>query len=509
MAQISVNLLSRFRRSTAINRVVTVASSPDSATATLRRFFPSCGVDEPEWFGKLVADVKPLRETANTVEFLLPSTQESEPFVKFVVSILPTACSRHNSKSNAHALGSVVEANKGKGDAVVLLAPASMEVAFAQACAAGRRFPQFNMKNMKQGAAAAASANVDIVVDTEGLAASVDAEGALISALRDTIPNIRLAQRLVDMPPNLLHVSAYVAEARVVAAELGVQITVIQGKELQEGGFGGLWGVGQASEHLPALVVLSYVPEGGAGEKSICMVGKGIVYDTGGLSIKTPTTSMAGMKCDMGGSAAVLGGFAAAVLSKKLKAPLHALLCIAENSVDERSIRPDDILTFLSGKTVEVNNTDAEGRLVLADGCFYASSTLNPRIIIDIATLTGAQLIATGKKHAALYCNDEALEQAAVEAGQYTADLVFPLPYCPEFYKGEFKSAVADMKNSVRDRGNAQASCTGQFIGNHIEEYLDQGGKWLHVDMAGPAMEGERATGYGVALLSKLVQDLN
>ena len=121
----------------------------------------------------------------------------------------------------------------------------------------------------------------------------------------------------------------------------------------------------------------------------------------GGLSIKTPTSSMAGMKMDMGGSAAVLGSFVCAVkmhqtTTRKLLKPLHALLCIAENSVDERSMRPDDVITLLSGRTVEVNNTDAEGRLVLADGCCYAARYLNPAAIIDMATLTGAQLVATG-----------------------------------------------------------------------------------------------------------------
>ncbi len=269
--------------------------------------------------------------------------------------------------------------------------------------------------------------------------------------VNSTIANIRLAQRLVDMPPNLLHTDAYVAECREVAAQLGCGITVIQGSELEEKGFGGLWGVGKASEHLPALVVLSHIPAGQQSSKSICMVGKGIVYDTGGLSIKTPTTSMAGMKVDMGGSAAVLGAFATAVSSMSLASPLHALLCISENSIGPLATRPDDVQTFLSGKTVEVNNTDAEGRLVLADGCFYAHRDLNPRVIIDIATLTGAQLIATGKNHAAIYCNDDELEAVAVGAGKSTGDLTFPIPYCPEFYRNEFRSQVW-MRVAVRPR---------------------------------------------------------
>ncbi|RYH05734.1 hypothetical protein EON65_43910 [archaeon] len=234
------------------------------------------------------------------------------------------------------------------------------------------------------------------------------------------------------------------------------------------------------------------------------------MYDTGGLSIKTPTTSMAGMKTDMAGSAAVLGAFAAAVTTGELTRPLHALLCIAENSVGPLSTRPDDVHRLLSGKTVEVNNTDAEGRLVLSDGVFYAHKHLQPDVIVDIATLTGAQLIATGKKHAAIYCSSEGLEDLVVEAGKYTGDLTFPIPYAPELFRQEFRSAVADMKNSVTDRGNAQSSCAGQFIGNHLEEYLALPGKrWLHVDMAGPATVGDRATGYGVALLFDLVRRLN
>ena len=148
------------------------------------------------------------------------------------------------------------------------------------------------------------------------------------------------------------------------------------------------------------------------------------------------------MKVDMGGSAAVLCGFATAVSTGVCKAPLHALLCIAENSVGPLATRPDDVHVMLSGKTVEVNNTDAEGRLVLSDGVFYAHRELNPRVIVDIATLTGAQLIATGKNHAALYCNDEELEALAIKAGKYSGDLTFPIPYCPEFYRKEFASPV-------------------------------------------------------------------
>ena len=241
------------------------------------------------------------------------------------------------------------------------------------------------------------------------------------------------------------------------------------------------------------------------------------------MSIKTPTTSMVGMKSDMGGSAAVLGAFEAIVMAE-LKVPVYAMLCIAENSISSNAFRPDDVITMLSGKTVEINNTDAEGRLVLADGVYYAASMLpcltsnttttenstaanmKPAVIIDIATLTGAQGVATGRNHAGIYTNDEHLETLAIAAGKFTGDLVYPLPYCPEFYKNEFRSVIADMKNSVADRTNAQASCAAQFIGNHLEDYLNNDGKWLHIDMAYPATVNERGTGYGVALLYEITK---
>lgn len=330
-----------------------------------------------------------------------------------------------------------------------------------------------------------------------------------LTAASNTIENIRLAQRLVDTPPNILNTDSYVSECEIIASKLQCDIKVIKGHDLEKQGFGGLWGVGKASDHLPALVVLSYFPPGTkeANTKSMCLVGKGIVYDTGGLSIKVPP-SMYGMKMDMGGSAAVLGAFATAVMTGGLTKPLHALLCLAENAVGPLSTRPDDIHTMLSGKTVEINNTDAEGRLVLADGVHYAYKFLGADVIVDIATLTGAQLIATGKSFSAIYCNNDELEASAIRVGKMTGDLTHPIPYAPEFFRDEFKSKVADMKNSVADRGNAQASCAGQFIGNHLEDFLANGGKWAHVDMAGPVMCEGRATGYGVALLSALVRDL-
>jgi len=314
---------------------------------------------------------------------------------------------------------------------------------------------------------------------------------------------IRLAARLVDAPPCVVHTDYMVEEARAVSEEVGAQFEIIQGTELDEKGYGGIWGIGKAAERPPALVILSHVPEGSNPQKAVVLVGKGIIYDTGGLSIKTKT-GMPGMKRDMGGAAGLLGAFKA-IVQGGCAVPLYCLLCLAENSINHLAVRPDDILHMLSGKTVEINNTDAEGRVVLADGVAHAVAHLNPHIIIDMATLTGAQGVSTGNRIASLYCNDEGLEVLATQAGRSSGDLCHAMPFCPEFFRSEFKSAVADMKNSVKDRVNAQVSCAGQFIGNHLGDYL-YNGKWLHIDMAYPSYSGERATGYGVALVFEMLQ---
>jgi probable aminopeptidase NPEPL1 len=437
----------------------------------------------------------------------------SQTLVKVVFILLPDHFSRHNTPSRSHALAAAMKGRRTAEGTVVALFSSSPDHVYAQVVAIGRQFPTYSAKSSNR----TTPGKVDILIDFSAgkvgaVASPIFPVASLASAATHTIESVRLAQELVDMPPNLLHSDAYINICRTIASDLGAQIEVIQGEDLQARGFGGIWGVGKAAEHLPALVILSYFPDSNmtVNDPSICLVGKGIMYDTGGLSIKTPTTSMAGMKMDMAGSAAVLGAFATAVRTQDVpRMPLHALLCIAENSIGPNATRPDDVHTFLSGKTVEVNNTDAEGRLVLADGVFYASKFLNARVIVDIATLTGAQLIATGRNHGAIYCNDALLEQIALECGRATGDLTFPVPYCPEFYRNEFRSSVADMKNSVADRSNAQVSCAGQFIGNHLEEFIECGGLWCHVDMAGPAMAGERATGYGVALLYAIAKKLN
>ncbi|TFJ86193.1 hypothetical protein NSK_002401 [Nannochloropsis salina CCMP1776] len=474
--------------------------------------------------------------------------------VRVTLGCLPSGeASRHNCPAKPHAATEIVKSvANGEAPLRILLALTSADHAVALGTAVARAFPMYSRKSNGSSSASKPPRNVEVVFNMtmEALASCTflggqgvnfssdggsdepgkqgehqvfDASMTMVSRVEAMAAGIRMSARLVDAPANEMHTDAMVEEARQVLHRLrqlnmrdSVSMTVLRGEELREKGFGGLYGVGKAAEHPPALVVLSLVPR--ANERpvstpdtlspSVVWVGKGIVYDTGGLSIKTKT-GMPGMKRDMGGAAAILAAFEVAARLGYRKRPLHAILCLAENSVAAKATRPDDIHEMYSGKTVEINNTDAEGRLVLGDGVAYAVQHLAPSVLVDMATLTGAQGVATGLRHAALYCNNERLEAAAVEVGRATGDLTHPVPYAPEFFQHEFRSSVADMKNSVANRENAQCSCAGQFIGAQISEWL--GGKghgWIHVDMAYPVHNGERATGYGVNLLVGLLERL-
>jgi len=409
---------------------------------------------------------------------------------RLIVCLLPEHCSRHNTPTRSYSITALLKKQlPSSGKVGILCSLDDPSHALAAACSVARAAPEFTLKSPAEDAKDR-EIRVGFLADEQIVSPT--------TSLTDTADAVRLAARLVDSPASVLNTDAFVEEARSVAATTGASIEVVRGTELRDGGFGGLWGVGKAAVHPPALVLLSAGPEDA--ERTIAWVGKGIVYDTGGLSIKSKT-GMPGMKADMGGAAAVLAAFSVAASSSP-SLRVHALLCLAENSVGPEATRPDDILSMYSGKTVEVNNTDAEGRLVLADGVAYAVKHLSPDVIIDLATLTGAQAVSTGQRHAGIVCNDDVLEAATVAAGKRCGDLVHPLPYCPEFFRKEFHSEVADMKNSVKSRANAQSSCAAQFVAEHLGDYS---GEWLHIDLAGPAKWDERGTGFGVALLLELL----
>jgi probable aminopeptidase NPEPL1 len=413
------------------------------------------------------------------------------------VAALPERLSRYNSPARADSIRHVVsQAGLGlKGKIAVLLLLDDPAHALAAVNAVSRALPAYSAKSKPS------SLRVQLLaVDAHGREVAID------KPTRQIVHMARTAAELVDTPPSELDPAALAARVRELTSELpGVELEELVGPALAEHGLWGILRVGQAAHSAPRMLVATWDP--GDAATHVALVGKGVTFDTGGLHIKA-RGAMEGMKADMGGAAAVLGAFVALVTGG-CPHRLSLVLCLAENAVASTSYKPDDILRMHSGKTVEINNTDAEGRLLLADGVSWAARRLEADVVIDAATLTGAQLIATGLVHAAIISNDEALEQLAVTTGRACGDLCHPLPFAPELYRQEFSSPVADLRNSVANRNNAQTSCAAQFIYEHlVDAPRAKSRRWCHIDLAGPAFPKERGTGYGVALIAELVRAL-
>lgn len=411
---------------------------------------------------------------------------------RVTIGALKDEVSRHNTASRAESVRKVTAgAALGNASNAVLLVLDDSSHLVAAVNAVGRALPTFSMKSKKAGG------SVAIVAATR--------DGKQIAIGREVqclVDNARHAARLVDTPPTDMDPAGMAREAKKLLRGIaGVKISEIIGDALLKKRLGGIHAVGRTARSAPRVLIAT---TGGAKKgRHIALVGKGVTYDTGGLHIKM-RGAMETMKADMGGSAAVLGAFATLA---RFGAPCKVTLvmCLAENAIGPAAYKPDDVVTMHSGKTVEINNTDAEGRLLLADGCSYAARVLKADTVVDAATLTGAQGIATGNLHAAVVSNDEGLEQALLAAGKASGDLCWPLPFAPEFYRSEFISPIADMRNSVKNRANAQSSCAAEFVHWNLD---GQAVRWGHIDLAYPAFRGERGTGFGVALLVFAVRRL-
>ncbi|GJQ15014.1 hypothetical protein GpartN1_g6805.t1 [Galdieria partita] len=376
----------------------------------------------------------------------------------------------------------------------------SPEDCFPIGLAVARAFPMYSRKTTNSRCPSLvtvmfgyATRNIVELAKTDYIAAAAD--------------GVRIAAYLVDVPCNELNTDNFYEHCCRLALCLGgkeadVSLRCIRGEELKKEGLHLLYGVGKAAAYPSNLTILSYTPQ--HAEKTICWVGKGIVYDCGGTALKS-ADSLRGMKRDLGGAAAVLGAFQAAVRSH-FPWRIHAVFCVAENQISHLATRIDDIEVAYSGRTVEINNTDAEGRMVLADGICFACKNFLPDIIIDLATLTAVHTIATGRRIAAFYTASEELERLAIQAGIACGELCHPLPFYPEFWHEMLFSDVADMKNSVLRRDNCPSACAAHFIMEHIPSSYIQ--KWIHFDIAGPASDMDRGTGFGVGLLLKLLEAL-
>lgn len=322
------------------------------------------------------------------------------------------------------------------------------------------------------------------------------------ATLKSIADNIHLASRLIDAPTNLVDTTTLPEIIAGYAAKYGFSFQIIAGEDLREQGYGGIYNVGKAAEYPPALVVLRYSPKTkAAADPKVALVGKGIVYDTGGLAIK-PKTGMLTMKVDMGGAATVFSAFLSAVQTEA-QVELACLLCLADNAVGPKSYRNGDIVRLKCGISLEITNTDAEGRVVLSDGVFHASALLDfvPDTIIDAATLTGAVSTTCGKHHAGLFTNSMHWEGAVFNAGLSTGDLVMPMLFAPEFHAEHVPSKIADKKNA--DNTSPTSSVAAYVIYESLSPKYN--GSFVHLDIAGVADRQGIATGYGVALLYTLV----
>ena len=317
-----------------------------------------------------------------------------------------------------------------------------------------------------------------------------------------TVDAVGLARDLVNTPPVDKRPPMLAERVGELLADKSVSVNILDEDALAEGGFGGILGVGQGSSAPPRLVELTYEPENAAG--SVVLVGKGITFDSGGLSLK-PSQSMNTMKSDMSGAAAIVG--AMSVLARLgVTVKVTGLLALAENMPSGQATRVSDVLTHRGGKTVEVMNTDAEGRLVLGDALAYGAES-EPDAMIDLATLTGAQIVALGNKISAVMGTDEALLDEVRAAADASGEKVWPLPL-PEEYADHIKSEVADIRNIGKPM---QA---GTIIGGLYLKHFVGDVPWVHMDIAGPAFteEGDAhytakgGTGVGVRTLLRLLE---
>ncbi len=323
--------------------------------------------------------------------------------------------------------------------------------------------------------------------------------------LRKIADGVFFTRDLVSEPANVIYPISF-AERVLGLSKLGVKIQVLDEKQMKKLGMGALLGVAQGSANKPRLVAMSWNGAPKAKKKDpICFVGKGVTFDTGGISIK-PAANMEDMKWDMAG-AGVVSGLIHALAARKAKVNAVGVIGLVENMPSSNAQRPGDVVKTMSGQTIEVINTDAEGRLVLADAMWWAQKTFKPHTMVDLATLTGAIIIALGNHQAGMFSNNDVLCERLTAAGKATGELVWRLPLGPEYDK-LVVSDIADMKNVG---GRAAGSITAAQI---LQRFVQEDVAWAHLDIAGVAWSTAASatvpkggTAFGVRLLDRLVAD--
>ena len=323
-----------------------------------------------------------------------------------------------------------------------------------------------------------------------------------IEQVAQIVDGVIMARELVNEPPNVLYPAEFARRASQLR-KLGVDVEVLDVKAMTKLGMGALLGVAQGSTR-PGRVVIMRWNGARRGDQPVAFVGKGVCFDTGGISIK-PAGSMEDMKGDMGGAACVVG-LMYALAARKAKVNAVGAIGLVENMPDGNAQRPGDIVTSMSGQTIEIINTDAEGRLVLADVLWYVAKKIKPKFMVDLATLTGAIMVALGTEYGGLFSNNDELAERLTKVGLATGERVWRMPLGPEYDK-QIDSQFADMKNTgTRNGGSITAA---QFLQRFVDDT-----PWAHLDIAGTAMGAPKSdinqswgSGFGVRLLERLVAD--
>ncbi len=358
----------------------------------------------------------------------------------------------------------------------------------------GYRFDQYRTAQEK---------NEKMLVSKIGIYDADAGAKAAYNDLEALAEGIVITRDLVSEPPNVLYPESFAERCRELES-LGVKVKILGEKEMSKLGMGSLLGVGQGSVRESKLVAMEW-RGGSKSDDTVCLVGKGVTFDTGGISLKPPA-GMEDMKWDMGGAGAVTGAMAA-IAGRKANANVIGVIGLVENMPDGNAQRPGDVVKSMSGKTIEVINTDAEGRLVLADALWWAQETYKPKVVIDLATLTGAILVSLAHEFGGLFSNNDELADNLIKAGKSSGDKLWHMPLTKTHYD-MIKSPIADIKNIGGRWGGS--STAAAFLGHFIKD----GVEWAHLDIAGMAWnEKDKATcpkggaGYGVRLLDNFVRD--
>ena len=438
-------------------------------------------------------------KSAAALDILAPEGLKAKRLIVMGVGKLVDIKDTDFLKLGGAAAGKLAAGN-GPVTVVAELPGGAMKPAQAAAIASGIRlraykFDRYKTKK-KEGEERTLRADVSLAVDDTAAARKAFLPNAQI------VDGVIVARDLVNEPPNVLFPVEFARRATQLR-KLGVGVDVLDVTAMKKLGMGALLGVAQGSAR-PGRTVIMRWNGGKRGDQPLAFVGKGVCFDTGGISIK-PSGSMEDMKGDMGGAACVVG-LMHALAARKAKVNAVGAIGLVENMPDGNAQRPGDIVTSMSGQTIEIINTDAEGRLVLADVLWYVAKKFKPKVMVDLATLTGAIMVALGTEYAGLFSNNDELAERLTKAGLATGERVWRMPLGPEYDK-QIDSQFADMKNTGNRHGGSITAA--QFL----QRFVD-GTNWAHLDIAGTAMGAPKTeinqswgSGFGVRLLDRLVAD--